>query len=497
MDKTMQINIDRDIARASAVYEQLKRTPPGTRGDLRNYVRVFGGVDVPDVALCEGHATPMDYLWHCWSVDLGSGADRANGDCVVWANRTGGKTLIAAVATLLDCIFKADCHVRILGGSLQQSSRMYEYLAQFANEGFREFLAGEVRKQKCEFVNGSSAEILTQSQKSIRGRHVQKLRCDEVEEFDEANFAAAKFITHTKDGHFAAMEMISTMHHPYGLMQKVIADAEKINTPVFKWCMWEVVEKCVGRNCSRCPLWSDCGGKAKGAGGYLKIDDCITQMKRSSRAGFESEMLCMRPSTENIVFADFDVDTHVGSIDYDANLPLYRAMDFGFVNPFVCLWIQVDGDGTVRIIDEYVRARATIQTHAEEIKRRTPCAEQQVTATFCDPAGAGRNDVTGTSAVRELRSLGIRTRYRKSGILEGIERIRHLIRTGDGQSRLIIGPGCPRLIEAMQCYHYPDARSNGTNSELPAKDCIYDHPIDALRYFMAGHSTHKSILRRY
>jgi len=217
-------------------------------------------------------------------------------------------------------------------------------------------------------------------------------------------------------------------------------------------------------------------------------------MRRASRAGFESEMLCRRPSLENIVFADFDPDIHIKPVDYDANLPLYRALDFGFVNPFVCLWIQVDCEGGIRVIDEYVRSRATIDVHAAEIKTRTACDEERVTATFCDPAGAGANDVTGTSVVRELRTLGINTRFKRSSILEGIELIRRAIRCGGGRSSLTISSRCPRLIEAMQCYHYPE--QGGV--EMPQKDGTYDHPIDALRYFFINH-THpqKAIARRY
>ena len=209
-------------------------------------------------------------------------------------------------------------------------------------------------------------------------------------------------------------------------------------------------------------------------------------MRRASRAGWEAEMLCKRPSLDNVVFDEFNPDVHVQPVDYDPNLPLYRALDFGFVNPFVCLWIQVDGDGLVRVIDEYVRTRATIDVHAAEIKARTACAEQQVAATFCDPAGAGTNDVTGTSAVRELRALGIPTRYRSSGIVEGIELIRRAIRSGDGRSSLLVSPNCPRLIEALQCYHYGDSTRTGP-AELPVKDGTYDHPIDALRYFFINH----------
>jgi hypothetical protein len=478
------------------------------------------GIDVPHKRICPEHSSPMDYLWHSFSVDFQacratSSEQRAlqtdggqatnNADCIVWANRGGGKTELAAVATLLDCIFKCNCQVRILGGSGEQAGRMYEYLTRFINNGFADFLAGSVLKAKCRFTTGSAVEVLTQSATSVRGQHIQKLRCDEVELFDEDVFAAAKFTTQSTGDIVAAMELISTMHRPYGLMQQVVSTAPQLGTPVFKWCLWETIEKCTDRTCSQCPLWCDCHGKAKNAVGYLKIEDCITQMRRASRAGWESEMLCIRPSLENIVFDEFDPLVHVKQVDFDPSLPLYRSLDFGFVNPFVCLWIQVDSDGVVRVIDEYIRSRATIEVHAAEIKGRLPIREEQVAATFCDPAGAGVNDVTGTSVVRELRQLGINTRFKRSSILEGVELIRRAIRDGSGTSTLVISPRCVRLIEALQCYHYPDsyAASSATSTglgraELPLKDGVYDHPIDALRYFFVNYRHDARIVsRRY
>jgi hypothetical protein len=437
----------------------------------------------------------MDYLWHTFC-ELKNESQAVNHDSIVWANRAGGKTQLAAVATLMDCLFKPNCQVRILGGSGEQAGRMYDYLTGFLCHGYEQFLARPARKKKCCFINGSAVEVLTQSAKSVRGQHVQKLRCDELELFDENVFAAAKFITQSTKNITAGMELISTMHRPYGLMHEVVTSATEFGTPVFKWCVWETVEKCLDRNCSQCPLLEDCRGRATEANGYLKIDDCITQMRRASRANWEAEMLCMRPSRQNTVFDEFDPVVHVSPVDYDPNLPLYRAIDFGFVNPFVCLWIQVDEDGVIRVIDEYVRSRATIDVHALEIKNRTPVAEEQVTATFCDPAGKSVNDVTGTSAIRELRSFGIAVRFKRSGILKGIELIRRAIRSGDGKSSLIVSPKCPRLIEAMECYHYPESTKNP--GELPQKDGLYDHPIDALRYFFINqtHST-KTTARRY
>ena len=278
-----------DFQRAAHLYTELRHRPPRTRRDLKNYVKAFLGIDVPDKRICPDHRNPMDYLWHSYSRDLQRELNHpsatAIGDCIVWANRTGGKTELAAIATLLDCILKPGCQVRILGGSGEQAGRMYEYLRSFLQKDFESFLDGPILKGKCRFANGSSVEVLTQSATSVRGQHIQKLRCDELELFDEDVFAAAKFTTQSTPTITASMELISTMHRPYGLMQKAVTSAPQFQTPIFKWCMWEVIEKCVDRNCSQCPLWSDCQGKAKAARGYLKIDDCIAQIRRASRAG--------------------------------------------------------------------------------------------------------------------------------------------------------------------------------------------------------------------
>jgi hypothetical protein len=495
-----------DPAQAAEVPGAVREVPPATRDELRRYVQDHLGVEVPDRRICPGHSSPMDYLWHSFSVDfpgctaaggLNAGPQVRSGDAIVWANRGGGKTRMAAVATLLDALFKPHCQIRILGGSGEQSLRMYEYLAAFTQQSCPESLAEPLRKGRCRFTTGAAVEVLKQSATSVRGTHVQKLRCDEVELFRDEVFAAAKFTTLSTDQIVAAMELISTMHRPYGLMQREVAAAAGAGVPVFQWCVWETIEKCVGRTCSQCSLWGDCQGRASAACGYLKIDDCITQMRRSSRAGWEAEMLCIRPARDNVVFGEFDLDTHVRPVDYDPGLPLYRSLGFGFVHPFVCLWIQVDPEGTVRVIDEYVRRQATLACHAAVIKTRTPCPEERVAATFCDPAGQGRSQSTGLRLIDELRSFGILTKYRRSEIVEGLELIRRAIRSGDGRSSLVISPTCPRLIEALRCYHYRDAARAG-GSEEPVKDGVSDHPIDTLRYFFINHRHGKPTrIRRY
>jgi hypothetical protein len=471
-------------------------TRPSSKRQLKEFVKTFLNIDIPSKKICPGHSSPLDYLWHSFSADFGK-SRKGNADCVVWANRAGGKTELAAIATLLDLVFKPNCQIRILGGSGEQAKRLYDYLTGYLNMGFKEFLDGPARKESCKFTNGSSVEVITQSATAVRGQHIHKLRCDEVELFSDDVFAAAKFTTQSTFELTAAMELISTMHRPYGLMQQCVSSAVERKIPIFKWCIWEVVERCRGRKCAVCPLLRDCQGKAKKADGYLKIDDLITAMKRSSRSAWESEMLCTKPSLEDAVFDNFDVEIHVREIDYDPNLPVFLALDFGFINPFVCLWIQVDKEDNVYVIDEYCRSRVTLDNHAQQLKLLTPGGVKNAGGVYCDPAGAGTNDITGTSAVKELKDLGITVKYRSSGILEGIDLIRRSLCSANGKNHLFINNRCQKLIEAMMCYHYPESQSGG--KELPLKDGIYDHPIDALRYFFVNYKrkSQNAIYRSY
>ena len=61
---------------------------------------------------------------------------------------------------------------------------------------------------------------------------------------------------------------------------------------------------------------------------------------------------------------------------------------------------------------------------------------------------------------------------------------------------MMVSHRCTRLIEALACYHYPEKGVKA--DENPEKDGIYDHPIDALRYFFVNFlSRGKSGIRCY
>ncbi|NJL30770.1 MAG: hypothetical protein HC898_03590 [Phycisphaerales bacterium] len=93
-----------------------------------------------------------------------------NQDCLVWANRGGGKTMLGAAATVLDLIFKPGIQVRILGGSLGQSSKMFTYLCEmFKHPWLRPGVEGEPTQRRLMLKNQSVVEVLAQSHTSVRG----------------------------------------------------------------------------------------------------------------------------------------------------------------------------------------------------------------------------------------------------------------------------------------------------------------------------------------
>ncbi|MEM1010910.1 MAG: hypothetical protein AAGI46_01675 [Planctomycetota bacterium] len=450
--------------------KKLALKPLSTPDQLHAWVKLFCGLDVPRTALCPKHDAPFDYLVRAYFEPAR--------DLVVWAPRGGGKTRLAAVATLLDLLHKPGTAVRLLGGSLEQSLKMWDYLLPDLVRVGRLLLPdGKLPREstrKVKLTNGSTAAVLTQSQRAVRGLRVQKLRCDEVELFDDNVWEAAQLATRSTEHATAAIEAASTHHKSGGLMGRVIDNAAGRDAAVVRWCLLDVLQPCPAtRDCDKCVLFDECRGRAKErTSGFVSIDDAVRMKGRVSVETWQAEMLCRRPSTRGRVFGSFNEDVHVRPFDGDAE-DMAIGVDFGFAAPFVALWIATIGD-VRHVVDEYVQPGRTVPEHAAELSSRDWPARQ----IYCDPAGAAVVGQTGASDAAVLRRAGFKVRFRASRIAEGLELIRRDLKPADGSlPRLLIDPRCKRLIEAMRSYHYPD-----TGGELPQKDGTHDHSIDALRY---------------
>lgn len=150
-----------------------------------------------------------------------------------------------------------------------------------------------------------------------------------------------------------------------------------------------------------------------------------------------------------------------------------RAIDFGWNNPFVCLWLYRDPDGSWTVYDEHYKARELIQSHAASIKRRvTPV--QGIVRTWADPEAAQDR--------QELAALGIGTASAKKDVMHGIEEVQRMLTVqANGKPRLFVTANCTNTIREIASYQW---ESNTTERKDAAdeprkKD---DHCVDSLRY---------------
>lgn len=465
---------------------------PRSRGELALFLRKHFGLAIPDQPLCPHHQSPMDYL---------ASSFLEQRDLLVWANRGGGKTYLAAVATLLDAFCRPDTRISVLGGSFDQSDRLADYIRQLLDY-HPKMIQGRLTQQRVRLATGSQIDILAQSQKAVRGLHVQKIRCDEVDLFDSDVWRAVQFATRSKDRARGSIEVLSTLHRSGGLMNQLVDDTRRqgatpiascastqwpgtqpLATPsgykLIQWCLWDVIERCPPeRPCNLCPLYDDCQGIAKKGSGFYRIDDAIAIHARSSRVAWEAEMLCRRARRDWLVLGEFDPARHVRPIAYCPDWPLYRAIDFGYRSPLVCLWIQLSPAGFVHVIQEYFCTRLAVDHHAVAIKNLDP---GPVTATYVDPAGRQKESTSGASCTELLAKEGIPCTCRGSAIGQGLELIRSALAPASGTPTLMIHPRCTYLIDSLENYHYPPPESNA-DADKPVKDGP-DHSIDALRYF--------------
>lgn len=187
-----------------------------------------------------------------------------------------------------------------------------------------------------------------------------------------------------------------------------------------------------------------------------------------------------------VVMQEYDDEFHLGDFEYNPSLPLYMAVDYGFTNPFVVLWIQDDPlTGEIRVIKERRWTRLDTPIVAEEIKAEFPRLVRDCLALYPDPA---EPDDTMTLE-RELR---IQAHMNTGGRLKNRLTLIRMALKGyatTGTRRLMIDRSCTQLAwEMREGYKWPEHRSQvSSDSEEPMdKD---NHGVEALGRFFRGKYT--------
>jgi hypothetical protein len=191
---------------------------------------------------------------------------------------------------------------------------------------------------------------------------------------------------------------------------------------------------------------------------------------------------------------------------------MIAGMDFGYRSESVILLAGITRSGAVHVIREYCKSEQILDAHIDALDRwreeglfrhRTELGDAPpIEFVGIDPAGNAIDHQTGKTSAQYLTARGYLARSRRSDIYPGLSLVRDRLNPawspprsawgpqlfrGDSYDpprepgpRLLIDPGCTRLIECLTRYHFDESKPE---SLVPEKDG-FDHACDALRYML-------------
>jgi phage terminase large subunit len=218
-------------------------------------------------------------------------------------------------------------------------------------------------------------------------------------------------------------------------------------------------------------FYADLNDNRISRGGYVpdqEIDFMISQWPAEVR---ETRIKGHFAAFAGAVYKLFNQDVHViKPFNIPSDWTRYRAIDFGFNNPFVCLWLARDKDRRWYVYAEHYQARETLAYQAERIKQIS--AREKYRATWADHESQERF---------ELENLGIRTLPAKKDLHLGIEVVQAALKIqGDGKPRLFIFKNCKHTISEMAGYRWAEGTETKDAKDEPLR--VNDHCPDCVRY---------------
>lgn len=193
-------------------------------------------------------------------------------------------------------------------------------------------------------------------------------------------------------------------------------------------------------------------------------------------------------SREGLVYDIFDRSIHVIRREQMPVLQTrFRAIDFGFSNPFVTQWWGLDNDGRMYLYREIYYTQRTVKVHSLQINGLS--GSETITATVAD------HDAEDRATLRENEIDSVPA---KKAIRPGIDAVIERLKVqGDGKPRLFLVEdslveedrtlrerGLPTCaLEEFGSYAWPKSKPDRNDNEVPVD--AYNHSLDALRYAVA------------
>lgn len=480
---------------------------------LWHWIKLHSGIHVAKNAVCPGHHAPWQFLKNMYF-------DRPKVSLAL-GGRGSGKSFLTALGTHLMSRWHPHHRVRVLGGSLAQSQQIYEAMRNIVREidqrmgpdhhEFRSLL-----KNRGLYQNGSEVMILAASNTSVRGPHVPTLLLDEVDEISSDLRESAMGMCMNLGDLPASVVMTSTWHRVGGPMTELVARGEAGEFPFFRFCIFEVLERCPesrsGRNlehCPSCPLLTWCHDvkdygppRAKRSDGHYAIDAVIQKLQCVSRRVFEADYLCLGPRADGLWFGEFNRHLHVSQqADFKVAVPVHLGLDSGVFTGGVLyqiVWKQAEKMDQphgyqaratqnprmvpeIHVFGEFLTEGLSAERNARLLLETIQnLSNGRIDHAWTDPAGGARNPI-GPTVIAEYERVGVRLNPWPIGsVVDSLTKLESLLSPAQGPPRLLIHPRCEMLIQAFE--NYRRAKRAGQWRDWP-EDPQHPHEdlIDALR----------------
>jgi hypothetical protein len=491
---------------------ELKR--PETDDELYSFLVDRLGVRLPRVALAPDRVSPFEAF---------AAAYFFRSKSALWlAPRSGGKTLGAATLHLLRATFWAGYEGLSAGATFQQSQRGYSHLRRLLRK-LGDTGVDFSLKSVTTWKNGSSVEIVSGSESAMRGPHPHLAALDEVDDMEEAVFAASRMMSVSGEDLEAQDLVTSTRKARGALMDKLVTEVEEAvaagTTPAFdlyKWSIFECTqpqpscrlapENAEEKDCDLCschkvrkgqledgsPRTFDqaCGGQLYRADGWITLDDLHKKYLQTDRRSWDSEMACERAATDRNILPNFRPGRNV----LKGFTPLvtgnfYGSVDFGWTNPQATLLAVLLTEETEATLSTGAKVKlpaSSLVIYDEIYRARTPHFEYvnmlKAKQAYWEGQGVPRTqyffyDQQGARDASEWLRFGLPMRMYASKRSGSVEDSTRYVQNLDESNLFYVDSRCQNLIREISGWLF------GPDGIKPLKATnTSDHCCDSARY---------------
>lgn len=460
---------------------------------LHAWIFFYMRVDIPKVAIVDGHKAPFDFV-----------ADYLFGlisFAVVMANRSGGKTFIFGIlATILSYLYD-NTEIATVGAIQQQALKSYEYFQSFSSLFPFAYNIESFTMRQSTGKNGSKYQVLAGTMSGVNSPHPNLAFFDEIDLMPWQILQQGLSMPQSKNGVRARTVLTSTRKFAGGVMQRMLDEAIEKSYSVYSWNIWEVVaplpvDDPVLMKRIYQVFGAELPARINEAAGYYEWNDLIDKKLNLDDEVWQTEWVCTRPGLQGIVYgASYSDEDNL--IAPDEGEDFWRPPEKGFIflaedfghseghpNVIIPVWIPTTFDRLVAFDELYVNDRGTddiwlaanemLAPYGLQLPDKPKGIQGNIKGWATDPHNIA---LIHERAIRGAPLLPGNDDAKMYLLMNSIPLVRKFLQAG----RLMITSKCVNLRMEILSYQYKK-NANGTWSQTTVKD--NDHGPDALRYLL-------------